>query len=51
MAAGIQWAVRSLFTPKGDYDDLRRRCREYATKHYSWERHTDQLRSILDEIL
>jgi glycosyltransferase involved in cell wall biosynthesis len=51
MAMGIQDVVESYFADRKQYDDLRRRCREYAARHYSWQRHTHQLRSIIDEVV
>jgi glycosyltransferase involved in cell wall biosynthesis len=48
MTERIAWAMRRFFSPEGVYDDLRLRCRQYASKRYSWERHVDQLKSILE---
>jgi len=47
MAMGIEWAVHEFFPSKKEYDALRLRCRQYASNHYSWKRHTDQLGSTL----
>jgi len=51
MADGIKVAVNKYFTDKKKYDELRLRCREYAEKNYSWQRHTEQFKSILDEVI
>ncbi|MFH1993111.1 MAG: glycosyltransferase family 4 protein [Pseudomonadota bacterium] len=51
MADGIRFAIEEYFYDKNRYDALRLRCREYAKKNYSWERHIDQLKSILEEIV
>lgn len=51
MAEGIRFAIEKYFNDKDKYNELRLRCREYAEKNYSWERHIDQLKSILEEIL
>lgn len=50
MAEGIEWAGQRFFPWKKEYGELRLRCRQYALRHYSWERHLGQLKSILDEI-
>ncbi len=51
MADGIRFAIEEYFHDKNRYDALRLRCREYAEKNYSWRRHIDQLKSILEEIV
>ena len=51
MAKGISWAVNEFFARKKQYDRLRRDCREYVLKNYSWRRHIYQLKLSLDEIL
>jgi len=51
MAEGISWAVGEYFIRKKQYDRLRRDCREYVSKNYSWRRHIYQLKLSLDEIL
>jgi glycosyltransferase involved in cell wall biosynthesis len=51
MAKGIQEAVDSYLTYRKKYDDLRNRCREYVARNYSWQRHTNQLRSIINEVI
>ena len=50
MAEGIQLAIAKYFTPPKKYEELRNRCREYASRKYSWQRHTDQLKSIIEEL-
>jgi glycosyltransferase involved in cell wall biosynthesis len=47
MATGIRLAVQRYVDDKKAYDKLRGRCREFAHKHYSWERHINQLTSII----
>jgi len=49
MAKGIQKIISRYFTKKKEYNDLRVLCREYVVANYSWERHTDQLKSIIGE--
>jgi len=51
MAEGIQMAINNYFIQKKSYNDLRLRCREYVEKNYSWQRHSDQLKVILDEVI
>ncbi|MBW1702150.1 MAG: glycosyltransferase family 4 protein, partial [Deltaproteobacteria bacterium] len=51
MAEGIRMAIGEVFTRKKQYDRLRLDCREYVVKNYSWQRHTYQLKLILDEML
>ena len=51
MAKGIRFAIEKYFNDKKKYAELRKNCRDYAEKNYSWERHIDQLKSILEEIL
>jgi glycosyltransferase involved in cell wall biosynthesis len=46
MATGIQSAVQRYVNDKKAYDKLRRQCQEFAQKHYSWERHINQLLEI-----
>jgi glycosyltransferase involved in cell wall biosynthesis len=47
MANGIQRAVQKYFNDKKKYDQLRINCRQYAKNNYSWERHADQLISVI----
>jgi len=51
MTEGIQRAISEYFSLNTEYKKLRKRCREYAEKNYSWRRHTDQLKSVLDELI
>ncbi len=51
MVQGIQKAIARFFPNSQRYERLRYRCREYAEKSYSWQRHTNQLESILDELV
>jgi len=48
MAEGICQAIGEYFALKKKYNRLRLDCREYAEKKYSWGRHTDRLKWILD---
>ena len=47
MATGIRSAVQRYVNDKKAYDKLRGQCQEFAQKHYSWERHINQLTSII----
>lgn len=47
MAEGTEAVIDNYFTASEKYEDLRRRCREYTEKKYSWERHIERLKSIL----
>jgi glycosyltransferase involved in cell wall biosynthesis len=51
MAEGIESAIDNYFSVDNSYDQLRVKCREYALTNYSWQRHTNQLVSIINEIL
>ena len=51
MADGIEAAISENLINKKKYDELRAQCREYAERNYSWKRHVEQLRSIIDEII
>jgi glycosyltransferase involved in cell wall biosynthesis len=51
MAEGIRTAMKEFFARKKQYDRLRRDCREYVSKNYSWQRHIYQLKLSLDEML
>jgi glycosyltransferase involved in cell wall biosynthesis len=50
ISEGIQVAVSEYLTKKRRYDELRLRCREFAARNYSWERHIKQLASMLDDL-
>jgi len=49
MAKGINGAVGEYFVRRKRYEQLRLDCREYVARNYSWERHTDKLRAMLDD--
>ena len=51
MAQGIQTVLEEFIASHNKYYDLRDQCREFAEKNYSWQRHNDQLLSILNEII
>jgi glycosyltransferase involved in cell wall biosynthesis len=51
IAIGIETAVQKFWENRDTYHELRTRCRQHAAKHYSWERHVDQLKSIVDELI
>ena len=51
MAEGIACAMDNWLNDEERYAWLRCRCREYAEKNYSWQRHVDQLKSIIDELV
>ena len=51
MSAGIQKAIADYFSKKSKYNALRSRCREFAAKNYSWERHIEQLVSMLEDLV
>jgi glycosyltransferase involved in cell wall biosynthesis len=50
MARGIRLAVQCYVKDKKAYEKRRGRCREFAKKHYSWERHVNQLTSIINDL-
>ena len=47
IAAGISEATGKYRLDGPAYVELRRRCREFVEQHYSWDRHVQQLSSIL----
>jgi len=51
MAEGIDATINNNFTNKKKYDELRGQCRKYAERNYSWQRHVDQLMSIIDNAI
>jgi glycosyltransferase involved in cell wall biosynthesis len=51
MAKGIRGAIEKYLTNGKQYAALRVRSREYAARNYSWQRHIDQLRSIICEVI
>jgi len=50
MADGIKNSIESHFQYPHRYNSLRRRCREYVENNYSWQRHVDQLKSMIDKL-
>jgi glycosyltransferase involved in cell wall biosynthesis len=48
MAEGIRTAMKEFVARKKQYNLLRHNCREYVAKKYSWQRHINHLRAILD---
>jgi glycosyltransferase involved in cell wall biosynthesis len=51
IAEGVAWAMDNWLNDKERYTRLRGRCRKYAEKNYSLQRHVDQLKSIIDELV
>jgi len=51
IAEGVAWAMDNWLNDKERYTRLRGRCRKFAEKNYSWQRHVDQLKSIIDELV
>lgn len=51
MAEGIKTAISNNFINRKNYDELRVQCRKYVERNYSWQRHVDQLMSIIDEAI
>ena len=47
MAEGIEKAIEILVLDQKKYNDLRKKCHEYAKTRYSWNRHVRQLKSII----
>jgi len=50
MASGIQFAIDEYYNDKEKYRQIKLRCREYAKRNYSWQRHVDQLKLIIDDL-
>jgi len=48
IAKGIQNAIIKYLKVEDKYNQLRTRCREFVVQNYSWQRHVDQLSSIID---
>lgn len=44
---GIERAVTNFFMDQTGYYQLRHRCREFVSTHYSWQRHVDLLQETL----
>ena len=51
IAEGIEAAIKGYLGSEEKYSDLRIRCRKFAKRNYSWQRHLRQLRSVCDDIL
>jgi len=51
IADGIQKSIRLYFNDRKLYKNLRMSCREYIKNNYSWQRHINQLNSLIDETL
>jgi glycosyltransferase involved in cell wall biosynthesis len=50
IAQGIQAAIRDFFSNAEQYHQLRLRCRKYAAANYSWQRHINRLKELIEEI-
>lgn len=51
MADGIQHAINRYYFNKIKYESLRQQCRKYVEERYSWERHVEQLRDIIVDVV
>jgi len=51
MADGIQKFITLYFKDRKIYQNLRMRCREYVKNNYSWQRHINQLNSLINETI
>ena len=51
MAEGTERIMGQYPVNSEKYERLRIRCRRYVEENYSWQRHVDQLKSILDELI
>jgi len=51
IADGITMAIRTFYDDNEKYEKLRIKCREHAEKKYSWQRHVDQLRLIINDLV
>ncbi len=51
IAEGITMSIETYYNDKKNYEQLRLRCREHVEKNYSWQRHVDQLKSIIDDLI
>ena len=47
MAKGIKNTIFEYSEQEDKYNELRKRCREFVIQNYSWQRHIDQLYSII----
>lgn len=50
MAEGIQRTIRRFPPDRSEYALLRERCRQFAEQKYSWDRHVDQLKTMIREV-
>jgi len=51
IADAIQKIIKIYFNNRKIYKNLRMRCREHVKTNYSWQRHINQLDSIINEML
>jgi glycosyltransferase involved in cell wall biosynthesis len=51
IADGIQKSIKLYFNDRKIYKNLRMRCREYVKINYSWQRHINQLNTLINETL
>lgn len=51
MADGIQHAINEYYYDKRKYASLRQQCRKYIEERYSWDRHVEQLRGIIADVV
>ena len=51
IAHGIQKAIDIYLKDEDNYNQLRTRCRQFVIQNYSWQRHIDQLESIINELI
>jgi glycosyltransferase involved in cell wall biosynthesis len=51
IAEGVQTALNKYSLDQKGYNKLRIRCREHVQKKYSWQRHIDQLQSIIHDLV
>jgi glycosyltransferase involved in cell wall biosynthesis len=48
---GIQKAIARFFPGMKRYEQLRDQCRAYAVRSYSWQRHINQLKTMIEEVV
>ena len=51
IAKGIAWAINCWLKDGPKYERLRASCRTYVEKKFSWQRHINQLNSIIDNLI
>jgi glycosyltransferase involved in cell wall biosynthesis len=51
IADGIQKIITLYFKDRKIYKNLRMRCREYVKNNYSWQRHINQLNSLIIDMI